>query len=286
MAITINHFFHQQSCTYSYVVADESSKEAAIIDPVLDFDPASGATSSDSADQLIDHIQARNLNLKWILETHAHADHLTGARAIQEKLGGQIAISAEVTAVQAVFKSVYNLGEEFVADGKHFDHLVQDEEVLPLGESAFTVIASPGHTPACVTYLIDDALFCGDTLFMPDFGTARCDFPGGDAATLYDSIQRLLALPGKTRMFMCHDYAPNGRDYQHLTSVEQQLKENIHIGNGVSRESFVAMRTERDATLNMPALILPSLQVNIRAGDFPPAEANGTAYLKLPLNAF
>ena len=285
MAITIKHFFHQQSCTYSYVVTDQQSKQAAIIDPVLDFSPASGKTGSDSADQLIDYIQNHNLDLKWILETHAHADHLTGARAIQAKIGGQIAISAIVTAVQAVFKSVFNLGEEFVADGNHFDHLLEDGEVLPLGESAFTVLATPGRTPACMSYLINDALFCGDTLFMPDFGTARCDFPGGDAATLYDSIQRLLALPDQTRMFMCHDYAPNGRDYQYLTSVGEQAKQNIHIGGGTSRESYIALRSERDATLTMPALILSALQVNIRAGDFPPVEDNGTAYLKLPLNA-
>lgn len=285
MAITIEHFFHQQSCTYSYIVTDQQSKQAAIIDPVLDFSPASGKTGSDSADQLIDYIQNHNLDLKWILETHAHADHLTGARAIQAKIGGQIAISAIVTVVQAVFKSVFNLGEEFVADGSHFDHLLENGEVLPLGESAFTVLATPGHTPACMSYLINDALFCGDTLFMPDFGTARCDFPGGDAATLYDSIQRLLALPDQTRMFMCHDYAPNGRNYQYLTSVGEQAKQNIHIGGGTSRESFIALRSERDATLTMPALILSALQVNIRAGDFPPVEDNGTAYLKLPLNA-
>ncbi|MDF1818139.1 MAG: MBL fold metallo-hydrolase [Immundisolibacteraceae bacterium] len=286
MAITIKHFFHQQSCTYSYVVTDEQSRQTAIIDPVLDFQPASGRTDTESAQQVIDHIRNEGLDLKWILETHAHADHLTGARAIQAAIGGQLAIGENITQVQTEFGSVFNLAEEFMADARQFDHLLKDGEELPLGESSIRVLATPGHTPSCVSYLIDDALFCGDTLFMPDFGTARCDFPGGDAATLYDSIQRLLALPGQTRMFMCHDYAPNGRDYQCLTSVEQQLNENIHIGNGVTRESFVAMRSERDATLSMPALILPSLQVNIRAGDFPPVEGNGVAYLKIPLNAF
>jgi len=284
MAVTIKEFFHPPTFTYSYIVADNQSKQAAIIDPVLDFCAASGTTGTDSADQLISYIKAENLELQWIMETHAHADHLSGAKAIQQQIGGQIAIGARISEVQSVFKSVFNLEDEFVADGRQFDRLLEDGATLPLGDSTFTVIATPGHTPACVSYLIDDALFCGDTLFMPDYGSARCDFPGGDAATLYDSVQRLLKLPANTRMFMCHDYAPGGRDYEFLTSIGEQLEKNIHVGGGSSKEEFIAMRTERDENLKMPALILPSLQVNIRAGDFPPAEDNGTAYLKLPVN--
>jgi len=284
MAITVKEFFHEPTFTYSYVIADNQSRKAAIIDPVLDFDSASGTTGSHSAAQIIRYIQAENLDLKWIMETHAHADHLSGAKAIQQQIGGRIIIGAKISGVQSVFKSIFNLGEEFIADGSQFDRLVAEGETIQLGDSIFTALATPGHTPACISYLIDDALFCGDTLFMPDYGTARCDFPGGDAATLYDSIEQLLKLPATTRIFMCHDYAPGGRDYQFLTSVAEQQEKNIHVGGDISREEFIAMRTRRDAGLNMPALILPALQINIRAGDLPPVEDNGTAYLKLPIN--
>jgi glyoxylase-like metal-dependent hydrolase (beta-lactamase superfamily II) len=284
MAIVIQHFFHQPSFTYSYVIADNQSKQAAVIDPVLDFDLASGTTDSHSVDQIIGHLRSAGLELRWILETHAHADHLSGAKVIQDALGGKIAIGANIPEVQGVFKSIFNLDKEFVADGSQFDQLFSEGEQIPLGESAFTVLATPGHTPACVSYLIDDALFCGDTLFMPDYGTARCDFPGGDAGVLYDSIQQIFSLPTATRIFMCHDYGPNGRDYQFQTSVAEQRDQNIHVGGGKSRDEFVARRSERDATLGMPALMLPAVQINIRAGGMPPPEENGTAYLKLPLN--
>lgn len=286
MGINICHFFHPATYTYSYVVVDQATNQAAVIDPVLDFTPASGATATTSAEELMAYIQSQGLELKWILETHVHADHLTAAKTIKETVGGQTGIGARVTDVQGVFKSVFNLGDEFIPDGSQFDRLLADGDTLPLGESRIAVLSTPGHTPACVSYLIDDALFVGDTLFMPDYGTARCDFPGGDAATLFDSIDRLLALPAATRMFMCHDYGPTGREYQYMSTVGEQLENNIHVGGGVSKEEYVATRSARDAELSMPALILPSLQINIRAGDLPPAEDNGTSYLKLPLNAF
>lgn len=286
MAISIQHFFHEPSYTYSYVVSDRESGHCAVIDPVLDFDAASGATGTEAFTEIISYIRTNRLDLRWILETHAHADHLSSAKAIQNQIGGKVAIGEKVGEVQTAFKKIFNLGDEFVADGRQFDRLIADGETVALGASRIMALATPGHTPACLSYLIEDALFCGDTLFMPDYGTARCDFPGGDAGTLYDSIQTLLKQPPETRIFLCHDYAPNGRDYQFLTTVADQRENNIHIGGGISKEAFVAMRTQRDAGLNMPALILPSLQINIRAGALPPVEDNGTAYLKLPLNLF
>ena len=280
-------FFDGATHTISYVVNDPATGACAIIDSVLDYQAASGRTTTQSADQIIAAVSARGLTVEWIIDTHVHADHLSAAPYLREKLGGRVAIGAAITEVQKVFGEVFNAGTDFRHDGHQFDHLFQDGEPYRVGDIAAQALHTPGHTPACMSHLIGDALFVGDTLFMPDFGTARCDFPGGDAGQLYDSIQTLLALPDSTRMFLCHDYKAPGRDaFAWETTVGAQKHENIHVGGGGGRADFVAMRTARDATLAMPALILPSVQVNMRAGDLPPAEDNGRRYLKIPLNAF
>ena len=281
----VKPFFDEATFTVTYVVSDPATGRAAVIDPVLDFDPASGRTSTTSADQVIRHVADNKLGVDWILETHVHADHLSGAPYIREKLGGKAAIGKDVTAVQETFKGIFNL-KDLATDGSQFDHLFGDAESFAVGELAGQVIATPGHTPACVTYVIGDAAFVGDTLFMPDFGSARTDFPGGSAAQLYDSIQQILALPGSTRLFMCHDYKAPGRDvYAWETSVDEQRAHNIHINEKVARGAFVEMRESRDSQLGMPKLILPSLQVNLRAGQFPEPEDNNIRYLKIPLDA-
>jgi glyoxylase-like metal-dependent hydrolase (beta-lactamase superfamily II) len=282
----VNAFFDEATNTITYVVAEPQGNACAVIDSVLDYDPKSGRTSTKSADKLIAFLKDHGLRVEWILETHAHADHLTAAPYIQEKIGGRIAIGAHIKTVQATFKTVFNLEPGFATDGTQFDHLFKDGEHFSIGALQGRVIHTPGHTPACLTYVIGDAAFVGDTLFMPDYGTARCDFPGGDASTLYASIQKLFALPATTRLFMCHDYKAPGRDvYAWETTVAAERKSNIHVHDGISEQEFVRMRTARDATLAMPVLILPSVQVNIRAGRLPPPEKNGVSYLKIPLNA-
>ena len=281
----VNAFFDEATFTVTYVVADSATRRAAVVDPVLDFDPASGRTSTTSADKVIAFVKSENLGIDWILETHVHADHLSGAPYIREQLGGRTAIGANVTAVQDTFKGVFNL-KDLATDGSQFDHLFEDDESFDIGGIAGRVIATPGHTPACITYVIGDAAFIGDTLFMPDFGSARTDFPGGDAAQLYESIQKILSLPDDTRLFMCHDYKAPGRDvYAWETSVAEQRASNVHINDTVSREAFVEMREGRDSQLGMPKLILPSLQVNLCAGRLPEPEDNDIRYLKIPLDA-
>lgn len=280
----VKAFFDEATFTVSYVVSDAANGRAVIIDPVLDFSPASGRTTTNSADAIIDYVSEHGLHIDWILETHVHADHLSAAPYIKEKLGGQTAIGASVSAVQNVFKGIFNL-EDLEIDGSQFDHLFVDGETFKIGEIDARVIATPGHTPACVTYVIGDSAYVGDTLFMPDFGTARTDFPGGSATQLYTSIQKIFALPDTTRLFMCHDYKAPGRDvFAWETTVGEQREKNIHINDAVSEEEFVAMREKRDSQLGMPKLILPSIQVNIRAGRFPEAENNGIRYLKIPLD--
>ena len=285
MTPTVQSFFDPATWTVSYVVYEKKGAACAIIDSVLDYDPKSGRTRTTSADKLVAFVQAKNLRVEWILETHAHADHLSAAHYLKEKLGGKIAIGAAITQVQDVFKGVFNLEPEFQPDGSQFDHLLQDGEVFAIGALQAEALSVPGHTPACMAYRIGDSVFVGDTLFMPDVGTARCDFPGGDAPTLYRSMRKLLSLPPETRLFMCHDYPPEGRAAAWEATVAEQRADNIHIRDGISEQAFVSMRTARDATLNMPVLILPSVQVNIRAGEMPPVEDNGVAYLKIPLNA-
>jgi glyoxylase-like metal-dependent hydrolase (beta-lactamase superfamily II) len=281
----VRAFFDKATFTITYIVADPSSGRAAVIDPVLDFDPASGRTSTKSADDVIACIEDENLGVDWILETHVHADHLSGAPYLREKLGGKTAIGANVATVQETFKDVFNL-KDLATDGSQFDHLFADSDPFVIGDITGQIIATPGHTPACITYVIGDAAFVGDTLFMPDFGSARTDFPGGDAAQLYDSIQKIFSLPDETRLFMCHDYKAPGRDvYAWETSVAEQRANNIHINNSVSRDAFVEMREGRDSQLGMPKLILPSLQVNLRAGRLPEPEENNIRYLKIPLDA-
>jgi len=285
MKPNVTTFFDEATFTATHVVSDPQTGHAAIIDSVRDYDPKSGRTSTASADAVIDHVRSEGLTVDWILETHVHADHLTAAPYLKEKLGGQIAIGFRVDVVQGVFKGVFNAGDGFATDGRQFDHLFDDGELFRIGELEALAMCTPGHTPACVTYVMGDAAFVGDTLFMPDFGTARCDFPGGDARTLYHSIQKILALPAQTRLFMCHDYAPGDRGYVWETTVAAEKADNIHVHDGVSEDDFVALRSERDAQLDMPVLILPSVQVNMRAGSLPPAEDNGTSYLKIPVDA-
>ena len=282
---TIQAFFDSSTWTVSYVVSDKATRAAAVIDPVLDYDFKSGHTGTKSADQVLAYLAQQQLTMEWILETHAHADHLSGARYLQEKVGGKIAIGENIREVQATFKKLYNLERQFLPDGSQFDHLFKDGEVFRIGQVEAKALLVPGHTPADMAYLVDGALFVGDTLFMPDVGTARADFPGGDAHTLYRSIRRLLELPADTRMYVCHDYPPKGRSPAWETTVGEQREKNIHVRDGITEESFVAMRKARDATLEAPALILPSLQVNVRAGQLPPPEENGVAYLRIPLNA-
>lgn len=284
-APAVTAFFDEATFTVSYVVADPATGRAAIIDPVLDFNPASGRTSTKSADQLVAFVGDNDLGVDWILESHVHADHLTAAPYLSEKLGGEVGIGKHVTDVQQTFKGVFNIAD-LATDGSQFDRLFGDGDTIEVGNIAGRIIGTPGHTPACVTYVIGDAAFVGDTLFMPDFGTARTDFPGGNAAQLYDSIQKILSLPDDTRLYMCHDYKAPGRDeYAWETSVSEQRDNNIHINDTVSRDEFIAMREGRDAQLGVPKLILPSIQVNVRAGEFPPAEDNDIRYLKIPLDA-
>ena len=281
----VKAFFDEDTNTVSYVVTDETTRACAIIDPVLDFDPASGRTSHESADLVLDFIQANSLEVVWILETHAHADHLSAAAYLKSKTTGKTATGRLITGVQATFKDVFKLGDEFVPNGKQFDCLFDEGELLALGAMEIRVMHTPGHTPSCLTFVIGDAAFVGDTLFMPDFGTARADFPGGDAAILYRSIQRILALPDDTRLFLCHDYKAPGRDqYQWETTVKEQRTSNIHIHEGITEQEFVEFRTQRDGKLGMPKLILPSIQVNIRAGEMPPADEHGVVFLKIPVN--
>jgi len=281
----IEAFFDDATWTVSYVVFDEPGGHCALVDSVLDYDAKSGRTRTHSADRLVAFVQSKGLTVQWILETHAHADHLSAAHYLRSKLGGKIAIGAAITQVQEVFKAIFHLEPEFHPDGSQFDHLLHDEEVFSIGQLEAKALAVPGHTPACMAYQIADAVLVGDTLFMPDVGTARCDFPGGNAHTLYRSVRKLLSLPAQTRLFMCHDYPPAERAPAWQTTVADQRAHNIHVHDGMTEAAFVELRTRRDATLDMPVLILPSVQVNIRAGAMPPAEDNGMTYLKIPVNA-
>ena len=281
----VHGIFDPATWTVTYVVYEKEGSPCAIIDSVLDYDPKSGRTRTDSADKVIDFVREKNLTVAWILETHAHADHLTAAPYLKKKLGGKTAIGDHISAVQQVFKGIFHLESEFATDGSQFDHLLKDGEHFSIGALSANTMYVPGHTPACVAYQIADAVFVGDTMFMPDVGTARCDFPGGDAKTLYASAKKILSLPDETRLFMCHDYPPTDRPVAFETTVGEQRRKNIHVHDGISEAAFVDMRTQRDATLEMPVLILPAVQINIRAGDLPPAESNGVAYVKIPLNA-
>jgi len=286
MVPSVKAFFDEATFTVSHVISDPETGTSAIIDSVLDFDQASGRTSTKSADLLVDYIEANDLNVAWILETHVHADHLSAAPYLKSKLGGRTGVGDLITSIQGIFKGVFNLGEDFAADGTQFDQLFADGDLLELGSMNIRVMHTPGHTPACLTYVAGDCAFIGDTMFMPDCGTARADFPGGDAAALYQSIQRILTLPDDTRLFMCHDYKAPGRDeFAWETTVAEQRASNLHIHAGVTEQEFVDFRSKRDAQLGMPKLILPSIQVNIRAGEMPPADDNGVVYLKLPIDA-
>lgn len=280
----VKAFFDPATWTVSYVVYDHDGGHCAIVDSVLDYDSKSGRTSTQSANTLMAFVKEKVLAVQWILETHAHADHLSAAHYLRKRMGGQIAIGAAITDVQNVFKGIFNLEPEFHPDGSQFDHLFQPDEKFAIGELTAQAIAVPGHTPACMAYQVAGAVFVGDTLFMPDVGTARCDFPGGNAHDLHKSVRKLMDLPGDTRLYMCHDYPPDNREPAWESSVADQRASNIHIHDGVTEDAFVAMRSKRDAGLSMPNLILPSVQINIRAGAMPPAEANGHAYLKIPLN--
>ncbi|RIJ21642.1 MBL fold metallo-hydrolase [Henriciella barbarensis] len=282
----VKAFFDEATNTISYVVWDSTTNQAAIVDSLLDFDQASGRTMTKSADLMIAFVKEAGLKIDWIIDTHVHADHLTAAPYIKSQLGGRTGIGEHIATVQKVFGEIFNEGQEFHTDGSQFDHLFKDGETYKVGNIDARAIHTPGHTPACMSHLIGDALFVGDTIFMPDFGTARCDFPGGDAGTLYDSIQKLFALPDDTRAFLCHDYKAPGRDeYVWETTIAEEKAHNKHVHTGISKEEFVKMRTERDATLDMPKLILPSVQINMRAGQMPPAEENGKRYMKIPINA-
>jgi glyoxylase-like metal-dependent hydrolase (beta-lactamase superfamily II) len=285
MTPDVTPFFDADTFTFSYVVADPASSRAAIIDPVLDYDPASGRTGTTAADAIADHVLHRRLTVEWILETHVHADHLSAARYLKERLGGRVGIGEHVTEVQQVFGDMFNAEPEFRRDGSQFDHLFSDDETGAVGELEFRVMHTPGHTPACVTYVFHGAAFVGDTLFMPDFGTARTDFPGGDARTLYQSIQRILALPDETVLYLCHDYPTENRsEYSHCTTVAQEREQNVHLA-GATEADFVAFRETRDAGLAAPRLLLPSVQFNMRGAQLPPAEDNGVHYLKIPVRA-
>ena len=279
----VKGFFDPATFTITYVVSDPATKIAAIIDPVLDYDPKSGRTDRVSADEVISFVKTHDLNIEWIIETHAHADHLSAAPYLKEKLGGMIGIGSRIDAVQKPFGKIFNTEAGYKTDGSQFDHLFKPDEVFEIGSISGHVLHTPGHTPACSTFVIGDAAFAGDTLFMPDGGSARADFPGGDAGELYDSIQKVLALPDETRLFMCHDYGPNGRDIQWETTVAEEKAHNIHVGHGKTREEFIKFRTERDAQLAVPNLIIPSLQVNMRAGEVPTDE-DGNPVLKVPVN--
>ena len=281
----VHGIFDPATWTVTYVVYEKEGSACAIIDSVLDYDPKSGRTRTDSADKVIAFVREKKLTVDWILETHAHADHLTAAPYLKKHLGGKTAIGDHINTVQRVFKGIFNLEPDFSTDGSQFDHLLKDGEHFSIGALSASTMYVPGHTPACVAYHIGDAVFVGDTMFMPDVGTARCDFPGGDAKTLYASVRKILSLPEDTRLFMCHDYPPTDRPVAFESTVGEQRRKNIHVHDGISESTFVDMRTKRDATLEMPVLILPAVQINIRAGDLPPAESNGVAYVKIPLNA-
>lgn len=278
-------FFDPHTWTITYVITDNATKHAAIVDPVLDYDFKSGRTSTVAADKVLAYIKSHDLKIDWILETHAHADHLSSAHYLQEQVGGRIAIGENIRAVQTIFKKIFNLEPSFMPDGSQFDHLFKDGECFRIGDTEATALLVPGHTPADMAYAVGGAVFVGDTLFMPDVGTARADFPGGSAHQLYRSTRRLLALPADTVIYVCHDYPPESRQPKWQTTVAEQRAHNIHVHDGIDEQTFVDMRTKRDATLDMPTLILPSIQINVRAGQLPPAEENGIAYLKIPLNA-
>lgn len=280
----VKAFFDKDTYTVTYVLADKETNICAIIDSVLDYDQASGRTSTTSADEVISYINENGYKCEWILETHVHADHLSAAPYLKSKIGGKSAIGENVKTVQSTFGPVFNADSGFAKDGSQFDHLFADGETFNIGNLGGKILHTPGHTPACVSYVIDGSCFVGDTMFMPDFGTARCDFPGGDASQLYDSMQRILALPDNTILYMCHDYGPGGRDYAWITSVKEQKENNIHLA-GKSRDEYIEARTKRDAELNMPQLILPSVQVNMRAGEMPPADDNGITYIRIPIDA-
>ena len=287
-SLHIEGFFDEATSTVSYIVLDQVTKQCALVDSVLDYDPKSGRTSHASADRLIKRVRELGASVQWLLETHVHADHLSAAPYLKQALGGRIGIGQHITTVQKVFGSLFNAGDAFAHDGSQFDHLFADGEAFAIGSLQVRAMHTPGHTPACMSYVVSDATqsaaFVGDTLFMPDYGTARCDFPGGDARTLYRSIHQLLSLPPETRLYMCHDYRPGGREVNFISTVAAQREANVHVREGISEEEFVAMRQARDATLAMPELMLPSVQVNMRAGELPPPEGNGTRYLKIPLN--
>ena len=285
MGPNVHAFFDPDTWSLTYIVQDPNSGSCAIVDPVLDYEAASGQTTTESADEVVAKVEAENLTVEWILETHVHADHLSAAPYLQKRLGGRIGIGAHISEVQNIFGNLFNAEPEFQRDGSQFNQLFADGDTFAIGGLTVTAMHTPGHTPACMTYHIGDSLFVGDTLFMPDFGTARCDFPGGNARALYQSIQRLFTLPPETRIFMCHDYMPNGREMRYETTVGEQKKFNIHLHDGISEEEFVTMRSAKDKTLSMPALMLPSVQVNMRAGELPPPEDNGIRYLKIPLDA-
>lgn len=285
MQPSVHAFFDEPTNTVSYVVADPSRKACAVIDSVLDYDAAAGRTRKTSADAIIAFVHLQGWKTEWILETHVHADHLSAAPYLKQQLGGKLGIGAHITTIQTLFGKVFNAGTEFARDGSQFDHLFRDEEGFRIGDIEARAMHTPGHTPACMTYVIGDAAFVGDTLFMPDYGTARCDFPGGDARQLYRSIRRIFDLPSQTRLFMCHDYkAPGRNDFRWETTVTEERMGNVHVRDGIDEDSFVAMRTARDAALDMPRLILPSVQVNMRGGELPPPESNGQRYLKIPLD--
>jgi glyoxylase-like metal-dependent hydrolase (beta-lactamase superfamily II) len=292
-SMQVEGFFDPGTWTVSYLILDQKTKQCALVDSVLDYDPKSGRTAYVTADRLIARVRELGASLQWILETHVHADHLSAAPYLKEQLGGRLGIGEYITKVQNVFGKLFNVGDEFIRDGRQFDHLFVDGETFNIGSLPVRAMHTPGHTPACMTFVVSQsefanqpaAAFVGDTLFMPDGGTARCDFPGGDARVLYQSINKVLSLPPATRLYMCHDYQPGGRDVQFVSTVAEERASNIHVRDGISEEEFVTMRDARDATLAMPTLILPSVQVNMRAGHLPEAEANGTRYIKIPLNA-
>ena len=287
--LQVESFFDEASSTFSHLVLDRETGQCALVDSVLDYDPKSGRTRTTGAERLVARVRELGAQVQWLLETHVHADHLSAAPWLQAQLGGQIAIGAQITTVQKTFGTLFNAEPGFARDGSQFDHLFRDGDTFAIGGLRATALHTPGHTPACMTYLVEDgdtrAAFVGDTLFMPDYGTARCDFPGGDAATLFRSVRRVLALPGDTQLYMCHDYRPGGRPLAHVSTVAEQRAANVHVHDGIAEADFVAMRQARDATLDMPVLILPSVQVNMRSGHLPEPEDNGVRYLKIPLNA-
>lgn len=287
--LQVEAFFDRETWTLSYIVLDRETRQCALVDSVLDYDPKSGRTSHASADRLIERVRELGATVQWILETHVHADHLSAAPYLKQQLGGQTAIGRHITTVQKVFGALFNAEPGFARDGRQFDRLLDDEEVFHIGGLPVRALHTPGHTPACMSYVVSDgsenAAFVGDTLFMPDYGTARCDFPGGDARTLYRSINKVLSLPPETRLYMCHDYLPGGRELRYESTVAEERASNIHVRDGISEDEFVAMRQTRDATMAMPTLILPSVQINMRAGELPPPEDNGRRYIKIPLNA-